>query len=580
MTNTTNEFESGLRAIGTVHPSAIHQRLSTFIASDRPALRRLWNYYANPMTVRRDLPGDSTRPYRQGQEWGLPSRISGFITGGDIDLAQPAGPARKEVVIENEIAWRIDTMIDYLFGRNVILHSAAPDPARAAEIQPILDAILTRAGGLRLLQQVALLGAVYGFVDLVITLDTQALSRLTGADADANRGASRPGRSNAAGAAASSPSLPKATATPREEDPTEAKQAPGNGLAQDANGRANSALAGRRFAPEDLASLLRIEVVDPSRAIAWTDPSDYRVTRLYGQLYTAERQPAAHQGPAPMAPATRLFSRLSRWFTTTAASVPTIQVLELLSPTLWQRYEDGVLVASGGNSLGRLPVVHIQNTPLPFSYAGGSDVQPLIPLQDELNTRLSDRAYRVALQSMKMYLGKNITDFINQPVGPGRMWQSSDPDAQIVEVGGDTNNPSELAHIQDIREGLDKISGVSPVAAGAVQGKIGHLTSAAALRITLMSLLARTDRKRAVYGAALQDICELALAWLDTAGVFPTTPAERVIEINWPSPLPENEMEKLDEAKAKLELGVAQSTVLRELGYDIPVSSAPTGRDS
>ncbi len=548
MTSTTNEFESGLRAIGTVHPSAIHQRLSTFTASDRPALRRLWTYYANPMTHRRDLPGDSTRPYRQGQEWGLPSRISGFIAGGDIDLAQPAGPARKEVVIENEIAWRVDTMIDYLFGRDVILHSAVTDPARAAQIQPVLDAILTRAGGLRLLQQVALLGAVYGFVDLVITLDTQVLSRLTGAGAT-------------------------------KEDPTEAKQAAGDGVAHDADGRADSALAHRRFAPADLANLLRIEVVDPSRAIAWTDPSDYRVVRLYGQLYSAQRAAAAGNAAqrAPMAPATKLLSRLSRWFTPPAASAPTVEVLELLSGDLWQRYEDGVLVASGGNSLGRLPVVHIQNTPLPFSYAGGSDVLPLIPLQDELNTRLSDRAYRIALQSMKMYLGKNITDFINQPVGPGRMWQSSDPDAQIVEVGGDTNNPSELAHIQDIREGMDKISGVSPVAAGAVQGKIGHLTSAAALRITLMSLLARTDRKRAVYGAALQDICELALAWLDTAGVFPTTPGERGVEINWPSPLPENEMEKLDEAKAKLELGVAQATVLRELGYDVPAT--PAGRE-
>ena len=46
-----------------------------------------------------------------------------------------------------------------------------------------------------------------------------------------------------------------------------------------------------------------------------------------------------------------------------------------------------------------------------------------------------------------------------------------------------------------------------------------------------------------------------------------TTPEERRVELNWPSPLPENEMEKLDEAEAKLRLGVDRAIVLRELGY-------------
>jgi hypothetical protein len=47
-------------------------------------------------------------------------------------------------------------------------------------------------------------------------------------------------------------------------------------------------------------------------------------------------------------------------------------------------------------------------------------------------------------------------------------------------------------------------------------------------------------------------MCELALKWLDIAGLFPTTPDERRIELSWPSPLPENEIEKLQEAEVKL----------------------------
>jgi hypothetical protein len=49
--------------------------------------------------------------------------------------------------------------------------------------------------------------------------------------------------------------------------------------------------------------------------------------------------------------------------------------------------------------------------------------------------------------------------------------------------------------------------------------------------------------------------------------LFATTPDERRIEINWPSPLPENELERLTEAEVKSRLGVPKEIVLRELGY-------------
>ena len=147
------------------------------------------------------------------------------------------------------------------------------------------------------------------------------------------------------------------------------------------------------------------------------------------------------------------------------------------------------------------------------------------------------------------------------------MWQTDNENARVEEFGGDANCPSEEAHIADLREAMDKASGVSPIAAGAIKNRIGRLTSAAALRITLLALLSKTDKKRTVYGAGIERVCELALKWLDVAGVFPNSPDERRVELSWPSPLPENEMEKLDEAEAKVRLGVDREVVLRELGY-------------
>ena len=137
-------------------------------------------------------------------------------------------------------------------------------------------------------------------------------------------------------------------------------------------------------------------------------------------------------------------------------------MLEVITPTRWQRYEDEQLVAEGDNALGRVPLVHVQNTAVPFEYAGASDVEPLMPLQDELNTRLSDRAYRITMQSARMYLGKGIDDFTNLPIGPGRMYSTDNLQAEIVEFGGDAACPSEAAHVADLREAIDKTSGVSP----------------------------------------------------------------------------------------------------------------------
>ncbi len=91
------------------------------------------------------------------------------------------------------------------------------------------------------------------------------------------------------------------------------------------------------------------------------------------------------------------------------------------------------------------------------------------------------------------------------------MWQTDNPDASIDEFGGDSDSPSETAHIDEIRQAMDKTSGVTPVAAGILRNRIGNLSSGNALRVTLMGLLAKTQRKRVTYGRGIEQLCELRL---------------------------------------------------------------------
>jgi hypothetical protein len=245
-----------------------------------------------------------------------------------------------------------------------------------------------------------------------------------------------------------------------------------------------------------------------------------------------------------------------------------VAVTEITSALAWQRYEDKQLVAESELPWGFLPVVHIQNIAQPYYYEGLSDVESLITLQDELNTRLSDRASRITFQAFKMYLGKGIEGFEDRPVSPGRMWCTDNPEAAIEEFGGDAATPSEDLHIAEIREALDKTSGVSPVVAGVLKNKLGNLTSAVALRLTFMGMLSKNERKRFTYTEGLKKIAQMVLAMLDRANIYKTSKADREIDIIFPSPLPENMMEKLKEAQIKKELGVPTEQVLRELGYD------------
>ena len=535
-------------------PDRLARSAARLLAVDGPAYRRLWAYYRNPTVPASVADADDAggdRPYRQAQEWGLPSRITGSRPGPEplVGGRRVGGVARKEVVVENDIGWRVDTAVDYLFGRPIVVDSAAPDPARRRVVGELLRLVLAANGGVAFLQRVALIGAVYGFVDVLVKLDPAADDGADDHDGDGGR--MRIGHSVCGTESLGQPPVDSADAA----DPL-------------ADGELERLAC--------VARRIRLEVVEPGRALPLLHPGDCTAVAAYAQVYEVggasssdddgDNDGGGGGGRRPVGILGRLFPSLNGGAVAAPVGGRTV-VLDLLTPTRWQRYEGERLIAGGDNPLGVLPLVHVQNVAQPFAYAGVGEVEPLVALQDELNTRLSDRAHRIALQSFKMYLGRGVEGFLDQPVTPGRMWATDNPDASVTEFGGDAHCPSEEQHVADVREAMDKLSGVSPIAAGAIKGRVGRLTSAAALRVTLLALLARTERKRATYGTAIARMCELSLAWLDRAGLFATAPAERRVEIRWPDPIPANTVERLEEARQKRALGVPEELVLRELGY-------------
>ena len=476
---------------------------------------KLWEYYKNPMAEVVKIGGslrkvnESGRCYMQAQECGLPPRITGLAYSANTGVfggQRVRDVQRKEVVIENDIAWRINAAVEFLFGKPISFVSKSPVSQKRAKIEAILKAVFGANGAVGFFQDMAVLGSVYGFVDCLV----------------------RPGDDIASSISCSSK-------THSFEDVLQ------------------------------LAQTIGLELIEAPRALPVLEEGDYKKIRYYVQHFYQKKNALRqrHSFLAKLLPAGR-----SPDVSGDASGRPVVAVTEITSAKAWQRYEDKQLVAEGELPWGFLPVVHIQNVAQPYYYEGLSDVESLIPLQDELNTRLSDRASRITFQAFKMYLGKGIEGFEDRPVSPGRMWYTDNPEAAIEEFGGDAATPSEDLHIAEIREAMDKASGVSPVVAGVLKNKLGNLTSAVALRLTFMGMLSKNERKRFTYTEGLKKIAQMVLAMLDRANIYKTSEADREVDIIFPSPLPENMMEKLKEAQIKKELGVPTEQVLRELGYD------------
>src|SRR5262249_36791662 len=133
-----------------------------------------------------------------------------------------------------------------------------------------------------------------------------------------------------------------------------------------------------------------LDLIEAPRAIALLNPDDYR--RLDAYVLNFQQQTHDVEPPSVLAPIGR------RIMPSRIRPIGQRAVVERTLVWTDSAFADyhGPAGGSGGrriveqaiNPLGRIPVVHIQNLAQPFFYEGLSEVEPLIPLQDELNTRL------------------------------------------------------------------------------------------------------------------------------------------------------------------------------------------------
>lgn len=144
--------------------AAIETALARHEQSAAPEAERLWSYYRNPRVTGRTAGADPGAAELY-QARGLPRRLRHRGPQTDDRAMRP------DIVIENDIAWRIDALVDFAFGKPGRIVSQAEDAQLASRIEAALEAVLEGSGGAELVRDAALLGSVHGHVDFVVRME-------------------------------------------------------------------------------------------------------------------------------------------------------------------------------------------------------------------------------------------------------------------------------------------------------------------------------------------------------------------------------------------------------------------------
>ncbi len=222
-----------------------------------------------------------------------------------------------------------------------------------------------------------------------------------------------------------------------------------------------------------------------------------------------------------------------------------------------------------GTPLG-IPVAHFKNSNIK------SEIRDVIPLQDALNKTWLDilaasdsTAFRIMI-----ILGWTPTTDGKPPqsdggnllhVLPGQMLVSEKhPDSVRV----DTVEPSTLAPLLDTEDRIVfRIASVSdtPLSRFVVTRQIAAEST---LKQQEAPLIAKVEERQILFGNAWEDVMMMAVALSEAFGTGYSFPEDSTYRANWRDPATRDDLQEIQVAQGKKDLGVDIETLLGEIGYD------------
>ena len=250
-----------------------------------------------------------------------------------------------------------------------------------------------------------------------------------------------------------------------------------------------------------------------------------------------------------------------------AARGEQVEVVETWTATRFRLEVAGWVVQDGPNPYGVIPFVHVPNLPSPGSPWGRSDLADVVPLNRELNERLSGQADVIRYHAHPPVVFRGVEAHEGPAVGPGSVWDlPRDADVKLLEWHG--TPPAVLEYIHTLLRALYETSETPRTAFG----DSGRLLSGVALETELRPLLQRTLRKRVVWSAALRRRAQLLWAVAEAVGLAPpglfAGLRPRVV---WPPLLPQDETRLVENNVRLVAAGLrSHRTAMEVLGVESP----------
>lgn len=277
------------------------------------------------------------------------------------------------------------------------------------------------------------------------------------------------------------------------------------------------------------------------------------------------------------------------WGTSPEGTRQVYTFTEILTDDMVEQYINDELIDQYPNSIGMMPVVHIPNTTISSSPWGQSDIWDIVPLNRELNEKMTE------VSDIVNYHAAPVTVITGAKAnqlerGPKKVWAGLPKDASVFNLESRGEMSGALEYIQFIKRAMHEITGVPETALGQMQ-PISN-TSGVALAIQYQPMMNRYNMKKVHFSKGLERVNEIVIR---TAAVFapdllqynPTTaarperdqlpvldprdPVTYRTQCHWPEPLPVDVLIKLNEVQAKMALGLESKLgALRTLGEEFP----------
>jgi hypothetical protein len=277
------------------------------------------------------------------------------------------------------------------------------------------------------------------------------------------------------------------------------------------------------------------------------------------------------------------------WGTSPEGTRQVYTFTEILTDDSIEQYINDELIDQYPNPIGTIPIVHIPNVTISSSPWGQSDIWDIIPLNRELNEKMTEVSDIVNYHAAPVTI---ITGAKTSQLerGAKKVWAGLPKDSKVYNLESRGEMGGALEFIQFIKRAMHEITGVPETALGQTQ-PISN-TSGVALAIQYQPMMNRYLMKKVHFSKGLERVNELiirtqavhepwTLQWDPGQAAMPESDQATQLDPRdpntyktvcvWPDPLPVDELIKLNEIQAKMAMGLeSKRGALRLLGEEFP----------